>query len=588
MKVELLPNVDNLRNKKANLLKLKDWTNLALYLLTNDAVSPGWMLVKNREAVRKFVMVVVPGLHPQDLIEGFRTDLPVFPAPSKPLQTKFNDLNVLPFSHAITTQGPAEKTHLHPPALSLLQVALTAKQKAEKKKALANSKSHIEPHSLDDLKLNDYPLREEHEEVPEGWIDTLIHGSKEQIMTAAEEKKEIMEQDGFTIVSKNAKKAAKFPVFALDCEMCITKLGMEVTRVTLVEEEEHSVVYDSLVMPENPITDYNTKFSGITEEMMTGITKSLKDVQLELLEFIKHDTVLIGHSLENDLKCLKMIHRKVIDTALLFHSSRGPPHKPKLRWLAQTYLNKIIQNGTEGHDSAEDARTCLELYNLKKFKGNDFGVSIDETESVFLRLQRAGKKTAMVDNDHQLKNYGKDADVQYKSDKDDEVVENMKKAILEDDCDFVYGRLSCLYSRNHGSTSNDKDGELESGNAKDRTYSEEFKALSDNLKSICDALPKNSVVVVVSGHGDTLAASKLLDERKAYAKLKNEIGAVQLHSEQPEKVFGPDKMALLDEAIKTGRLGVGMYGVKMSEGEVQKNSFSFVIKDGKVVTSDEA
>ena len=40
------------------------------------------------------------------------------------------------------------------------------------------------------------------------------------------------------------------------------------------------VLMDELVRPEAPITDYVTRYSGITPAMMQGITTSLADVQV--------------------------------------------------------------------------------------------------------------------------------------------------------------------------------------------------------------------------------------------------------------------------------------------------------------------
>lgn len=58
---------------------------------------------------------------------------------------------------------------------------------------------------------------------------------------------------------------------------------------------------------------------------------------------------------------------RVLDTALLFPHPLGPPAKCALRVLCAKHLRRTIQKGS--HDSAEDARTALELVWLKVHYG---------------------------------------------------------------------------------------------------------------------------------------------------------------------------------------------------------------------------
>ncbi|XP_028312575.1 RNA exonuclease 1 homolog isoform X2 [Gouania willdenowi] len=132
-------------------------------------------------------------------------------------------------------------------------------------------------------------------------------------------------------------------IFSLDCEMCYTIHGVELSRVTVVNS------YLQVV------------FSGISEEEMKGNYPSLKEVQNTLLSFISADTILIGHGLETDLCLLKLLHGKVVDTKVVFPHRLGPPHTLSLKKITADYLRKIIQENVCGHDTEEDASACMEL-----------------------------------------------------------------------------------------------------------------------------------------------------------------------------------------------------------------------------------
>lgn len=151
-----------------------------------------------------------------------------------------------------------------------------------------------------------------------------------------------------------------YGVYAMDCEMVYTQGGQELARVTVTDCENNSV-YETLVRPDRKVIDYNTRFSGITAEDMDGVTTTIRDVQAVLLSLFTEKTILIGHSLESDLVAVKIIHDTVVDTAVVFPHRLGPPYKRALKTLMAEYLKKIIQDDVGGHDSQEDAISCMEL-----------------------------------------------------------------------------------------------------------------------------------------------------------------------------------------------------------------------------------
>ncbi|XP_074867112.1 RNA exonuclease 5 [Carettochelys insculpta] len=149
------------------------------------------------------------------------------------------------------------------------------------------------------------------------------------------------------------------PLFGLDCEMCLTKMGSEVTRVSLVDAEGRCIM-DELIKPESQIVNYLTRYSGITQKILLPVKTKLPEIQDKLKKLLPRDAVLVGHSLNADLHALQMIHPSVIDTSLLFARHRG--RRFKLKFLAKAVLGKEIQcENKVGHDPTEDAEAALEL-----------------------------------------------------------------------------------------------------------------------------------------------------------------------------------------------------------------------------------
>jgi RNA exonuclease 1 len=96
---------------------------------------------------------------------------------------------------------------------------------------------------------------------------------------------------------------------ALDAEMSYTVGGYEVSRVTLVDFFSESTLLDVLVRPDHPVIDYNTKYSGVSRESYESgelPVMSFDEMRAALAQFIGRDTLLMGHSLDNDLRVLKV------------------------------------------------------------------------------------------------------------------------------------------------------------------------------------------------------------------------------------------------------------------------------------------
>lgn len=181
---------------------------------------------------------------------------------------------------------------------------------------------------------------------------------------------------------KYAPVTATSPLFGIDCEMCLTNAGSELTRISVVNEN-HEVVYESLVKPYNDITDYLTRFSGITKSLLNNITKRLQDVQRDLRALLPPDAILVGQSLNTDMHALKMMHPYIIDTSLLYNFTGERTRKPKLKTLAREFLNENIQMGTSGHCSTEDSLAALKLVQLKLSKSMEFGDAVHTNREKF-------------------------------------------------------------------------------------------------------------------------------------------------------------------------------------------------------------
>jgi RNA exonuclease 1 len=373
----------------------------------------------------------------------------------------------------------------------------------------------------------------------DGWVDTNV---------ASLEDADVPEME----IEQGSLSAGRH-IISVDCEMCKAENDQLVlTRISLLDWEG-STVLDKLVKPDVTIKDYLTQWSGITAAMLQDVTTTLADIQKELLELITPRTILVGHSLNSDLNAMKLTHPFIIDTGILYPHPRGPPYKQSLKYLAQKYLKREVQKGTNGHNSVEDARTCLDLVKQKCEKGPRWGSGDTNSESIFKRLDRSTRPKsndshragAVIDWGDPKKGHGGQAQVSIGCKSDAEVVKAIDRTMkgqaegkdgTTDKIDFVWGRLRELelargwwddaktadveLIRQNALQRLDlsKDGEDMDVDVQDSQLGDAVSKTVERIGQIYDSLPRCTAFIVYSGTGDPREIRRLQAMQQQYRR----------------------------------------------------------------------
>ncbi|KAI4607699.1 hypothetical protein J4E80_009440 [Alternaria sp. BMP 0032] len=378
-----------------------------------------------------------------------------------------------------------------------------------------------------------------HQSADDGWVDTNV---------ATLEDAEVPEME----IEQGSLTAGRH-IISVDCEMCKAENDQLVlTRISLLNWDGTTAL-DKLVKPDVAIKDYLTQWSGITAAMLQDVTTTLADIQKELLELITPRTILVGHSLNSDLNALKLTHPFIIDTGILYPHPRGPPYKQSLKWLAQKYLKREVQKGSAGHDSVEDARTCLDLVKQKCEKGPRWGSGDTNAESIFKRMDRsvrpksneAHRAGAVIDWGDPNRGHGGQARVSIGCKTDEEVVEAIERTVkgqaegkdgTTDKIDFVWGRLRELeLARGWWDDAKTADVEIIRQNALQRLgllkdgedtdvevhgpeLGDAVSKTIERIGQIYDALPRCTAFIVYSGTGDPREIRRLQAMQQQYRR----------------------------------------------------------------------
>ncbi|KAK9053255.1 hypothetical protein SSX86_029888 [Deinandra increscens subsp. villosa] len=178
-------------------------------------------------------------------------------------------------------------------------------------------------------------------------------------------------QEGW-VVTKNRKKLKETrcnAMIAVDCEMVLCEDGTDALVRVCVVDRDLKVKLDELVKPDKVVVDYRTHITGVSAEDLEQVTCSFQDIQESMKKLLSRGTILIGHSLNNDLQALKVDHTRVIDTSLIFKYWSGSNfRRTSLNDLCKAILGYELRKEGDPHDCLEDARAAMKLV-LAKMEG---------------------------------------------------------------------------------------------------------------------------------------------------------------------------------------------------------------------------
>ncbi|KAJ6591354.1 hypothetical protein B0H10DRAFT_2091503 [Mycena sp. CBHHK59/15] len=527
---------------------------------------PNWLRINESSLIQKVVTLLIPGLTPE-----------LLSLPPLPTSATANPTSPSQYRSLIRGAPHPERVLPGPHQLCGIEEAVTQRDNSQRTREKDPAQYLL---TLEQMVENDYPVPSYMADVfekPPGWIET-----------PAEQKASLLDEP----VLKPPKKM----VYSIDCEMCLTEDGKELTRICIIDFYSGAVVYDQLVKPAKPILDYLTRSAS----SMNRYAMYSFSVQAHVLRLLSPPAsnpfstssappapfltpILIGHSLESDLKALKLCHPLCIDTAVLYHHPRGRPLKPGLAWLTKKWCGREIQTGGEGgHDPEEDARACLELLQKKMDAGPGFGEFKTDYESIFERMARTTKRTAhhksaVVDLGNPAVMHGSKATTAIGCKDDDEVLKGLLEVVPSHD--FVFGRFmalaetlgcACLLvglfcsvlTRPSGTTPKPEAGcpipELAPPPSPE-VLACVVAALDQHLKTLYAALPPRTALVVFTGHSDPRRMA-LLNARKTAFE-------TAIRSGLPAEELGPDMRWTasdgrdLEEAVALAKRGLVFLGV---------------------------
>ncbi|CAP86739.1 hypothetical protein E8E15_010497 [Penicillium rubens] len=180
----------------------------------------------------------------------------------------------------------------------------------------------------------------------------------------------------FRQVPRSSDGLPKRRAIVLDCEMVQVEGGRrELAFLSAIDFLTGEVLIDNYVQPKLRVVNWDSRFSGVTPGAMNKAVKKgtalfgWEGARSKLWEFMDSETVLVGHSLNNDLDVLGIIHWNIVDSSIItseavFYTvhAREPLNRTwSLKTLTNELVNYDIQVGKQGHSALEDAHATRDI-----------------------------------------------------------------------------------------------------------------------------------------------------------------------------------------------------------------------------------
>lgn len=293
------------------------------------------------------------------------------------------------------------------------------------------------------------------------------------------------------------------PVIALDCEMIETifngETRDELARLSAVDENGE-VVIDEYFKPIGEVSDLRTHVSGITKENLEGATFMSNEGVKVLSKVADKRTFIVGHSLENDFRALRLFSDKAVDTSLIYNNEPHYqyPRKPPLREVYKKYIGSDFRVEGKSHDSVDDARAALKVAQYALSNSVSMVPGEPMMPELWKELQK-GVNFIDVFSDHRITPYGDMEPEKVRAHLEDNPEERLKKFIefvKESDSEFGFAHFNGL------------------GRCETDYESEEKECLFYNkvLGETLAALPKNSMLIIYTGCGNLKRVGRASDK----------------------------------------------------------------------------